>query len=48
MFRYNNPDAMLAMLLAGALYATMRGLERAQTKWLVLAERWSVSASSPK
>ena len=37
MFRYNNPDAMLALLLAGALYATMRGLERAQTKWLVLA-----------
>ncbi len=37
MFRYNNPDAMLAMLLAGALYATMRGVERAQTKWLVLA-----------
>ena len=37
MFRYNNPDAMLAMLLAGALYATVRGLERAQTKWLVLA-----------
>ena len=37
MFRYNNPDAMLALLLAGALYATIRGLERAQTKWLVLA-----------
>ena len=37
MFRYNNPDAMLAMLLAGALYATVRGVERAQTKWLVLA-----------
>ncbi len=37
MFRYNNPDAMLALLLAGAPYATMRGLERAQTKWLVLA-----------
>ncbi|MGA2473901.1 MAG: glycosyltransferase family 39 protein [Acidimicrobiales bacterium] len=37
MFRYNNPDAMLALLLTGALYATMRGLERAQTKWLVLA-----------
>ena len=37
MFRYNNPDAMLAMLLAGAIYATIRGLERAQTKWLVLA-----------
>ena len=37
MFRYNNPDAMLALLLTGATYATMRGLERAQTKWLVLA-----------
>ncbi len=37
MFRFNNPDAMLALLLTGALYATMRGLERAQTKWLVLA-----------
>jgi 4-amino-4-deoxy-L-arabinose transferase-like glycosyltransferase len=37
MFRYNNPDAMLALLLTGALYATTRALERAQTKWLVLA-----------
>jgi 4-amino-4-deoxy-L-arabinose transferase-like glycosyltransferase len=37
MFRFNNPDAMLALLLTGAIYATVRGLERAQTKWLVLA-----------
>jgi 4-amino-4-deoxy-L-arabinose transferase-like glycosyltransferase len=37
MFRYNNPDAMLALLLTGATYATMRALEKAQTKWLVLA-----------
>jgi len=37
MFRYNNPDALLALLLTGATYATMRGLERAQTKWMVLA-----------
>jgi 4-amino-4-deoxy-L-arabinose transferase-like glycosyltransferase len=37
MFRYNNPDAMLALLLTAATYATMRGLEKAQTKWLVLA-----------
>ena len=37
MFRYNNPDALLALLLTGATYATMRGLEKAQTKWLVLA-----------
>jgi 4-amino-4-deoxy-L-arabinose transferase-like glycosyltransferase len=37
MFRYNNPDAMLALLLTAATYAMIRGLERAQTKWLVLA-----------
>jgi len=37
MFRYNNPDALLALLLTGALYATTRALERAQTTWLVLA-----------
>ncbi|MFZ0251341.1 MAG: glycosyltransferase family 39 protein [Acidimicrobiales bacterium] len=37
MFRYNNPDALLALLLTGATYATMRALEKAQTKWLVLA-----------
>ena len=37
MFRYNNPDAMLALLLTAATYAFIRGLERAQTKWLVLA-----------
>jgi 4-amino-4-deoxy-L-arabinose transferase-like glycosyltransferase len=37
MFRYNNPDALLALLLTAATYATMRGLERAQTKWMVLA-----------
>jgi len=37
MFRFNNPDALLALLLTGAMYATVRSLERAQTKWLVLA-----------
>jgi 4-amino-4-deoxy-L-arabinose transferase-like glycosyltransferase len=37
MFRFNNPDALLALLLTGATYATVRGLERAQTKWMVLA-----------
>ena len=37
MFRYNNPDALLALLLTAATYATMRGIEKAQTKWLVLA-----------
>jgi 4-amino-4-deoxy-L-arabinose transferase-like glycosyltransferase len=37
MFRYNNPDAMLALLLTAATYALVRGLEWAQTRWLVLA-----------
>ena len=37
MFRFNNPDALLALLLTAATYATMRGLEKAQTKWMVLA-----------
>ncbi len=37
MFRYNNPDAMLALLLTAATYATIRGLEWARTRWLVLA-----------
>ncbi|HYA68624.1 MAG TPA: glycosyltransferase family 39 protein, partial [Acidimicrobiales bacterium] len=37
MFRYNNPDALLVLLLTGAVYATVRALERGTTRWLVLA-----------
>jgi 4-amino-4-deoxy-L-arabinose transferase-like glycosyltransferase len=37
MFRFNNPDALLALLLTGSMYALTRALERAQTKWMVLA-----------
>ncbi len=37
MFRYNNPDALLVLLLTVAAYATVRALERASTWWLVLA-----------
>jgi 4-amino-4-deoxy-L-arabinose transferase-like glycosyltransferase len=37
MFRFNNPDALLALLLTGSLYAMVRALERTQTRWLVLA-----------
>jgi 4-amino-4-deoxy-L-arabinose transferase-like glycosyltransferase len=37
MFRFNNPDALLALLLTASMYALVRGLEKAQTKWLVLA-----------
>ncbi|GAA4357273.1 hypothetical protein GCM10023145_28580 [Angustibacter luteus] len=37
MFRFNNPDALLVLLLVGAAYATLRAVERASTRWIVLA-----------
>ena len=37
MFRFNNPDALLMLLLVGAAYATVRAAEKASTRWLVLA-----------
>ena len=37
MFRFNNPDAMLALLLTLAGYAVLRAQEQARTRWLVLA-----------
>ncbi|MEV5310856.1 glycosyltransferase family 39 protein [Streptomyces sp. NPDC052610] len=37
MFRFNNPDAALALLMATAVYCTQRALEKARTKWLLLA-----------
>ncbi|WP_328639574.1 ArnT family glycosyltransferase [Streptomyces canus] len=37
MFRFNNPDAMLAMLMALACYFVVRAIEDGKTKWLVWA-----------
>src|SRR5947209_10456158 len=37
MFRFNNPDALLVLLLIGSAYATTRAVESGKTKWLVLA-----------
>ena len=37
MFRYNNPDAFLVLLLVVACYFTVRALEQAGTRWIVLA-----------
>ncbi|MDC0768355.1 ArnT family glycosyltransferase [Streptomyces sp. HD] len=37
MFRFNNPDAMLALLMAVACYFVIRGLEDGRTRWLVWA-----------
>lgn len=37
MFRFNNPDALLVLLLTVAAYAVLRAQESASTRWLVLA-----------
>jgi 4-amino-4-deoxy-L-arabinose transferase-like glycosyltransferase len=37
MFRYNNPDALLVLLVTGSAYATLRAVESGRTRWLILA-----------
>jgi 4-amino-4-deoxy-L-arabinose transferase-like glycosyltransferase len=37
MFRFNNPDALLVLLLTAAAYAMVRALDEGRTRWLVLA-----------
>src|SRR2546428_518369 len=37
MFRFNNPDALLVLLITAATYATVRAIENGRTRWLVLA-----------
>ncbi len=37
MFRFNNPDALLVLLLVGGAYAMTRALESGRTTWLLLA-----------
>jgi 4-amino-4-deoxy-L-arabinose transferase-like glycosyltransferase len=37
MFRYNNPDALLTLLMTAASYAVTRAIEAGKTRWLVLA-----------
>jgi 4-amino-4-deoxy-L-arabinose transferase-like glycosyltransferase len=36
MFRFNNPDALLVLLMALGAWATMRSIERGSAKWFVL------------
>jgi 4-amino-4-deoxy-L-arabinose transferase-like glycosyltransferase len=36
MFRFNNPDALLVLLMTGAAYATTRAIESGRTRWLTL------------
>jgi len=37
MFRFNNPDALLVLLMTASAYCVMRAIERDRTRWLVLA-----------
>jgi 4-amino-4-deoxy-L-arabinose transferase-like glycosyltransferase len=37
MFRYNNPDALLTLILTASAYATVRAIEKSSTRWLVFA-----------
>jgi 4-amino-4-deoxy-L-arabinose transferase-like glycosyltransferase len=35
-FRYNNPDALLVLLMIGAVWALLRGVDDGRTRWLLL------------
>ncbi len=37
MFRFDNPDALLVLLMTAAAYATVRAVEAARSRWLMLA-----------
>ncbi|SIS17689.1 glycosyltransferase family 39 protein [Williamsia sterculiae] len=36
MFRFNNPDALLLLLLIAAVWATLKGIEDGRVRWMVL------------
>ena len=37
MFRFNNPDALMVLLITAAAYVTVRGVEDGRSRWLVMA-----------
>ncbi|TPG36079.1 phospholipid carrier-dependent glycosyltransferase [Mycobacterium hodleri] len=37
MFRYNNPDAVMVLLMMAAVYCSVRALEHASARWIALA-----------
>jgi 4-amino-4-deoxy-L-arabinose transferase-like glycosyltransferase len=37
MFRFNNPDALLILLLTAAAYAMVRAIDSGRTRWIILA-----------
>lgn len=36
-FRYNNPDALLTLLMIGIVYCTLKSIDSARLRWLLLA-----------
>ncbi|GAA2055668.1 glycosyltransferase family 39 protein [Williamsia deligens] len=36
MFRFDNPDALLVLLMLGAVWATLRGIDDGRIRWMVL------------
>ena len=36
MFRFNNPDALLTLLMALGAWATMKAIEQASPKWMMI------------
>ena len=49
MFRFNNPDALLTLLLVGAAYATIRAIEAGRTAYLagIMPPRDMAAPSTP-
>ena len=37
MFRYNNPDALLTLLMIGTAFATLESIDRGKLRWLLIA-----------
>lgn len=37
MFRYNNPDALLTLLMIGVAYSALESIRRSSPRWLILA-----------
>lgn len=37
MFRYNNPDALLILLMVGIAFSALKAIDREEPKWIVLA-----------
>jgi 4-amino-4-deoxy-L-arabinose transferase-like glycosyltransferase len=51
MFRFNNPDALLVLLLVGSVYATLRAVEASASsasggRWMTASARWIALAGA--